>query len=202
MQNIIATDIIPGESRRPFFVPLIPLIRIEPTDFWNLGHKLFNTTPETFPVPFLAGDAFSPEFLKAVEPFYTTPTTPRPVISELTSLNPLCGHVSALSVCAIFHLFSTEEAQFQLAQNIAGLLSPETGSMILGYHVGRGEAGVRVERSPGGTEYRLFCHSPESWAELWDGKIFRKGTVRVDARLGDEMTDKKYQMLQWSVTRL
>ncbi|EJF60603.1 hypothetical protein DICSQDRAFT_155718 [Dichomitus squalens LYAD-421 SS1] len=182
MQNIITTDIIP--------------------DFWNLGHKLFKTTPKTFPIPFLAGDAFKPDFLEAVEPLYTAPSTPRLNLSELTSLNSLHGHVSVISVCAIFHLFSAEEAQFQLAQNIAGLLSSEPGSMILGYHIGREEAGVRVGQGTAGTDFRLFCHSPESWTELWDGKLFWKGTVRVEARLMDHTTDQTYQMLEWSVTRL
>ncbi|KAJ7853571.1 hypothetical protein B0H14DRAFT_3654160 [Mycena olivaceomarginata] len=38
---------------------------------WDLGHELFNSTPATFPVAFLAGDAFDPAFL---EPF--PPLTP------------------------------------------------------------------------------------------------------------------------------
>ena len=143
-----------------------------------------------------------PEFLKAVEPFYTKPSTARPVLSGMTSLNPLRGHVSAISVCAVFHLFSAEEAQLQLAKNIACLLSPEPGSMILGFHIGREEAGMSFGRSLGGTEFSLFCHSPESWAELWDGKLFRKGTVRVDARLWDHAATVEFQILQWSVTRL
>ena len=120
----------------------------------------------------------------------------------MTSLNPLRGHVSAISVCAVFHLFSAEEAQLQLAKNIAGLLSPEPGSMIFGFHIGREEAGMSGGRSLGGTEFSLFCHSPESWAELWDGKLFRKGTVRVDARLWDHAATVEFQILQWSVTRL
>jgi len=27
----------------------------------------------------------------------------------------------------------------------------------------------------------MFCHSPDSWTELWDGGVFEKWTVRVEA---------------------
>ena len=57
--------------------------------------------------------------------------------------------------------------------------------------------------------FQMFCHSPDSWRELWDGIIFRKGTVRVDtqlieverADLGGNTTARHWAML-WSVTRL
>ncbi|KAI0653584.1 hypothetical protein C8Q70DRAFT_927470 [Cubamyces menziesii] len=188
---------------------------LHPAEFWELGHKLFRSTPETFPVPFVAGDAFDPAHLAIVPPFYTPPDTPVPHLSTLTSLNPLRGHVSAIHASSFFHLFD-EEQQFQLAQALAGLLSSEPGSMILGSHGGRKEKGYRTET---GTQLRvgrkgpMFCHSPESWAELWDGQIFRKGTVKVDAILRD--SERKYletvpgvpsgvksYLLVWCITRL
>lgn len=29
----------------------------------------------------------------------------------------------------------------------------------------------------------MFCHSPETWKELWDGQVFEKGTVKVETEL-------------------
>ncbi len=69
---------------------------------------------------------------------------------------------------------------------MAALLSPEPGSMIFGSHVGRYEKGFRSERASKSIQRRnMFCHSPESWRALWDGEIFTKGSVRVDALLHD-----------------
>ncbi|KAI1797519.1 hypothetical protein LXA43DRAFT_877015 [Ganoderma leucocontextum] len=179
-------------------------------EFWDLGHKLFRSTPETFPVPFLPGDAFDPAFLEATGPFYSPPSEPRPDLSTITSLNPLRGHVSAIHASAFFHLFD-EEKQLQLAKALAGLLSPEPGSMLLGAHGGRPEKGLRVEMSRSNSHgITMFCHSPESWVELWDGQVFEKGTVKVDAGLVEikrpDLThvseETKFYFLWWSVTRL
>ena len=53
----------------------------------------------------------------------------------------------------------------------------------------------------------MFCHSPESWKELWDGQIFKKGTVKVEAGLVERQgnpynPNSKFYFLWWSVTRL
>ncbi|PIL22771.1 hypothetical protein GSI_15465 [Ganoderma sinense ZZ0214-1] len=158
-------------------------------EFWELGHKLFKSTPETFPVPFIPGDAFDPAFLRPTAPFTVSnpPRHPRPDLATLTSLNPLRGHVSAIHASSFFHLFD-EERQAQLARSLACLLSPEPGSMLLGAHRGLVEAGVRKEvRRGNASTIQLFGHSPESWKELWDGQVFEKGTVKVDALLSSEL---------------
>ncbi|PIL24459.1 hypothetical protein GSI_14213 [Ganoderma sinense ZZ0214-1] len=187
-------------------------------EFWELGHKLFKSTPETFPVPFLPGDAFDPVFLEPTAPFTAShpPPAPRPDLSTrtLTALNPLRGHVSAIHASAFFHLFD-EERQAQLARSLACLLSPEPGSMLIGGHRGLPEAGVWTDgrwRRAGEDGTVRFGHSPESWAALWDGQVFEKGTVRVEAVLreverapdvaGAESGDTKSYNLCWSVTRL
>ncbi|KAI0374559.1 hypothetical protein BV20DRAFT_1049336 [Pilatotrama ljubarskyi] len=183
-------------------------------EFWELGHKLFKSTPETFPIPFIPGDAFDPQHLEPVPPSYSPPGTPVPRLSTLTSLNPLRGHISAIHASAFFHLF-TEEQQARLARALAGLLSPEPGSMILGSHVGRPEKGLRLEGGqPSSTRTApMFCHSPESWRELWDGEVFKRGTVKVAAilqeREGRDLQDlpgfipgTRLYLLTWSVTRL
>lgn len=142
-------------------------------------------------------------------PFEAQPETPVPSLPTLTSLNPLRGHVSVIHASAFFHLFS-EERQLQLAKSLAGLLSPEPGSFILGVHGGRPEKGERIESiRPNSHGIKMFCHSPESWIELWDGQVFQKGTVKVDARLVpmerkdlNFSAEAKFYLLVWSVTRL
>ncbi|KAI1794945.1 hypothetical protein LXA43DRAFT_883162 [Ganoderma leucocontextum] len=176
-------------------------------EFWDLGHKLFKSTPETFPIPFIPGDAFDPAFLEATAPFYADgpPSDARPDLSAITSLNPLRGHVSAIHASSFFHLFD-EDAQFRLAKTLACLLSPEPGSMLLGAHRGLPEKGLRrLVRLGDAPDISLFTHSPDSWRELWDGQVFEKGTVRVEAVVHEvkrpDLTGVFY-FLWWSVTRL
>lgn len=94
-----------------------------------------------------------------------------------------------------------------LARALAGLLSPEPGSVIFGLHVGLAEKGFKSALSGG----LMFCHSPESWVQMWDGPVFEKGIVTVQAKLihverrdpkGDETPARSVALLVWSVTRL
>ncbi|RPD55373.1 hypothetical protein L227DRAFT_615445 [Lentinus tigrinus ALCF2SS1-6] len=185
-ESVIATDIVP--------------------EFWELGHKLFNTTPETFPVPFVPGDIFDPSFFEPTPPTYSPPATPVPNLSSVRTLTELRGHVSAITICAVFHVFETEEAQLKLARALASLLSPAPRSMIVGLHNGLPEKGFRQ-----GDSFHVFCHSPESWTEMWDGVVFKKGAVKVDARLVDKpgryvvdgvQSVRTASVLEWSVTRV
>ena len=126
----------------------------------------------------------------------------------------VAGHdVLQLRAADIEQVIVSIEKQLELAKALAGLLSPEPGSLILGAHGGRPEKGERIEyRRPNSHGNRMFCHSPESWIEIWDGQVFRKGTVKVDARLVEvERRDldqlalaeqAKFYLLVWSVTRL
>ncbi|TBU34845.1 hypothetical protein BD311DRAFT_828054 [Dichomitus squalens] len=189
VDNCVATDIHP--------------------EFWDFGHKLFGTTQETFPARFFAGDVFDPTHLEPVAAFTSAPATPRPDLPTLTSLNPLRGHVSAIHISAVFHLFSEEE-QVQLARSLAGLLSPEPGSIVFGLQSGRAEKGFRVEAGlPSSHGKQMFCHSPESWRELWEG-VFPPGTIRVDADVRELERDDlkpvadgaKFWVLTWCITRL
>jgi len=177
-------------------------------EFWDLGHELFKSTPETFPVPFITGDAFDPSNLETVAPYQAPPETPIPVLNTLTSLNPLRGHVSAIHASSFFHLFG-EEQQLQLGRSVAGLLSSEQGSIIFGSHVGQASKGFRKSSGPGAGN--MFCHSPETWKDLWENQIFKPGEVNVDAKL--KAIDREdfallgpnigqASILLWSVTRL
>ncbi|KAF8153998.1 hypothetical protein B0H34DRAFT_719962 [Crassisporium funariophilum] len=175
---------------------------------WDLGHELFRSTPETFPVPFVQGDIFDPSFLEAMVPVTkdSPATTPVPSLRTIVSFNPIRGHVSAVYVGAFFHLFSEEE-QERIARALAGLLSPEPGSMLLGCHGGMVKKGYW---KPTGLDYKMFGHSPESWKSMWEG-LFGKGNIEVKAELetwGGEFLDyfpgnkEAFQMMNWSVTRL
>ncbi|KAL6303050.1 hypothetical protein BKA93DRAFT_735608 [Sparassis latifolia] len=148
-------------------------------EFWNLGHSLFNSTQEKFPVPFLRGDALDEAFLPVSPPLRTPAETPAPALSSLTSLAPLHGRVSAIHASSFFHLFG-ESQQAQLAHSLGALLSPVPGSVIFGAHAGMPTPCALDEESSRKKQY--FCHSPQSWVELWEG-VFGEGMVQVDARL-------------------
>jgi len=190
-------------------------------EYWDLGHKLFRTTASEFPAHFLGGDAFDAAFFGGGPILDIPPTTPPPALADLKTLSPLNGHVSVIHASSFFHLFS-EEKQLELARKLAGLLSPVPGSMIVGMHVGQPEKGPWLERPTLRSGTQMFCHSPESWKELWDEEVFKKGKVKVEVVLraaqdifqmeGSKWVEAaqraelpgttNYQMLVWSVTRL
>ena len=162
-------------------------------------------------MPFLPGDIFDPAFLEPTAPVYAAPSTSAPTLSTVRTLTELRGHVSAIHISAVFHLFAEDE-QVRLAHLLGGLLAPEPGSIIFGLQSGRAEKGLRVEAgvpNSHGRQWQMFCHSPESWKELWEG-VFPEGTVRVDADLKElERDDLKpvgegarFWVLTWCVTRL
>lgn len=207
MAGAVASDIQKGVSDT-LRVTVSRLTRI--IDFWNLGHELFISNPKTFPVPFITGNVFDPSNLEPVTPFNDPPKTPMPALNTLISLNPLRGHVSVIHASSFFHLFD-EEKQFRLAQALAGLLSPSPGSVIFGSHSGQPVKGIRQSQMPGLLGGTRFCHSPESWKELWDGQIFERGRVMVEAVLRKfDRTEPSmpnwgssiHFWLIWSVTRI
>jgi hypothetical protein len=175
------------------------------TGFWDLGHKLFRTTPETYPAKFLAGDAFDDAHLSLTAP---VPSGPPPTVASVNTLTELRGHISAIHASSLFHLFN-EEKQLELGKRLAALLDPRPGSIIFGSH-----GGMPVKGQPSATFRRMFCHSPESWIQLWEEQIFEKGQVKVNAALwelnvisekeGTASVDNgtKFHWLSWSVERL
>ena len=75
---------------------------------------------------------------------------------------------------------------------------------------GRAEKGFRVEAGVVNSHGRqMFCHSPQSWRELWEG-VFPPGAVRVDADVRELAREDlrpvkegaKFWVLTWCVTRL
>jgi hypothetical protein len=104
-----------------------------------------------------------------------------------------------------FHLFSEEE-QLLIARQLATLLSPVPGSIIFGAHAGshvKGSVSIKYD----GLSKPLFCHSVDSWRDVWDGQVFTKGMVHVEAyitkykNLSPRLTSDGY-FLVWSITRL
>jgi hypothetical protein len=182
-------------------------------EYASLGHKLFKTTQETYPLAFVPGDVFDPNHLEITSPLATAQAPPEdrpsPDLLSLTSLNPLHGRVFAIHASAIFHLFG-EEKQLQLARALAGLLSPEPGSIICGVQRAAPEK-KGFELSIVGKGHRMWFHSPESWTELWDGLVFEKGVVKVQTELTqvdwkklqpDAPKDETITFMLWSVIRL
>ncbi|KAF8517680.1 hypothetical protein BU17DRAFT_49425 [Hysterangium stoloniferum] len=155
---------------------------------WVLGHELFGSTGETFPVPFVEGDILDNSVVGGSEPLPRPPlttavvTTDPPSVQGLTnSLLPLHGHVSAIYTGLFFHVFS-EEVQTDVARRLAALLSPLPGSIIFGIHVGLPEKGQHYDGAGG--RY-MFCHSPDSWRTMWEEEIFQPGSVKVEAKIVD-----------------
>ncbi|KAG2079285.1 hypothetical protein BDR04DRAFT_1086505 [Suillus decipiens] len=177
-KNIIASDVL--------------------NEFLQLSHELFKTTPASYPGCHLPGDVFDPAFLSVVGPSNDTSPTPAIDLSSLKSLNPLHGRISAINAISFFHLFN-EEKQLHVARALAGLLSAQPGSIICGQQVGAVEKGM-VNNSVAGPDHWLFAHSPQSWTSLWDGKVFKKGSVKVEAELV-EVASRRV-MIKWSVVRL
>ncbi|EKM48276.1 uncharacterized protein PHACADRAFT_266453 [Phanerochaete carnosa HHB-10118-sp] len=184
-------------------------------ELWDVGHKVFKSTPESFPVKFVAGDVFDDAFLARSGPVATPEAAdalvagsePSIDLSALTSLTPLRGKLSAIYASSLFHLFD-EERQSELARRLASLLSPTPGSFIFGAHIGNPEKGLILDyltaNAPAGT--RMFCHSPESWKALWEG-IFGEGKVETNAVLTtaqrpDTPVGVKTDFMAWSVKRL
>jgi hypothetical protein len=135
-------------------------------EFLALGQELFCTTASTAPITYVPGDAFDPAYIAPREPFYENPSEPPPPLSSVSaegSLTPLQGHVSVIHASTFFHLFGLED-QTKLAKRLASLLSPESGSLILGSHTGLKEKGVR--KAPDVARRDVWAHDPESWKEL------------------------------------
>jgi hypothetical protein len=202
-------------------------------EFADLAHKLFRTTQETYPIAFVPGDVFDPKHLEVVPPAAVVSESesaaahgpksatggpgdpPSPVsvpapdlLRSLTSLNPLRGRVFAIHASSFFHMFG-EEKQLHVARALAGLLSPEPGSVIFGMQVGLPEKGF--DPSVVHRDHRMWCHSPESWTQLWDGLVFENGVVNVQTTLVymgkkylelDAPQNTTFTVLVWSVTRL
>ncbi|KAG6329454.1 hypothetical protein ID866_9635 [Astraeus odoratus] len=171
-------------------------------EFFEIGHILFRTTKDTWPAHFVPGDALDPQILSVVPPTRAVTQKPMPDLSTLTSLNPLQGHCAVINAAAFFHLFN-EEQQLHLARALAGLLSPEPGSIICGAHAGKEEKGICTSQILG-SQYEFFCHSPQSWREMWDGIVFEKGEVEVRAILKEIVLPmgRNMKSLSWSITRL
>jgi len=81
-------------------------------------------------------------------------------------------------------------------------MSSLPGSTIFGANRGALVKGARYTLVDG-VQHQIFCHSSNSWNELWDGEIFEKGTVKVETEVfpvdrGGEIA----HWMKWSITRL
>ncbi|KAH9481458.1 Methyltransferase adrK [Psilocybe cubensis] len=226
----ISAVVVVGNDTRKVAVDGWPAENIVASDlrgeFWDCGHELFKSTPESFPATFIAGDVFDSSMLDMsdiqADAEAKQPPSIRP-LRGLTSLTPLKHQVSAIHASALFHLFP-EEGQRELARRLASLLLPEKGSIIFGQHGAMLEKGFRVEKKRSTDplfevrQAAMFCHSPETWKKMWEEDIFGPGEsgwqrpeemkIKVEAELKQverwdaDLVDndaKPYFVMNWSV---
>ncbi|KAG2038897.1 hypothetical protein BDR03DRAFT_917757 [Suillus americanus] len=82
---------------------------------------------------------------------------------------------------------------------LASLLSSQPGSVICGHQVGKAEKGISIVHVMG-CEHHTLAHSPKSWKSMWDGEVFEKGGIKVEAELVDfPLHRKTLTTMRWSV---
>ncbi|KAF8510350.1 hypothetical protein BU17DRAFT_55464 [Hysterangium stoloniferum] len=186
--------------------------------FHDLGHKLFKTDQNSYPIHFLQGDIFNPDFLSPESGGISTQIGQPPSLDTLTSLIPLQHHISVIHISSVFHLFD-ESQQCKLARLLGVLLSPLPGSIILGSQIGVPDQEDENWTKAGGNFLKLpsdFVNSPASWEAMWVGGdgIFKPEEVVLDTRVnlvflvGEENSPQDRQngsntacLMTWSITR-
>ncbi|KAL4073137.1 hypothetical protein V8B97DRAFT_2033393 [Scleroderma yunnanense] len=127
---------------------------------------------------FPAHNIVSTDIVQVVPPTRGPAQNSLPDLLSLTSLSPLHGHCSVITASVFFQLFTEE--QVHLARALAGLLSPEPGSLICSVNMGAKVKGL-VHYNTTGKDFNLFPHLEE----LWDGTVFEKGEIDVWAKYGE-----------------
>lgn len=153
-------------------------------EYNDLGHRLFKTTPETYPLAFIPGDIFE----LASEPNSKLASNdnigvePLPPLRTLTSLATLQSRVSVIHASSLFHLFPPEKQQ-KLAHIFASLLSPSSGSIIIGKQMAIDNKTGIHKWDFGNTVGQVWGYSVSAWEDLWMGDKgpFREGEVDAQA---------------------
>lgn len=76
--------------------------------------------------------------------------------------------------------------------------------MLFGIHSSRTTSGERVNPV---RHVKKYDFNPEDWVNLWDGVVFKKGTVVVDVELHDREKPRAAaaadtKLMVWSVKRV
>jgi hypothetical protein len=158
-------------------------------------------------VVFIQTDLLNQEYVTPGSPAKDAPDL-APDLVSLSSLNQLRGQVTAAHAAALFHLLS-EEQQLALAMSLGSLLADVSGATIFGWSTGLAEVGYN-EFEGTVSHPRQFCHSPSSREELWNGVVFPRGSVKVEARIMDFNYDVGVRLkggiplkrLEWAVRRI
>ncbi|KAJ3736724.1 hypothetical protein DFJ43DRAFT_988981 [Lentinula guzmanii] len=170
-------------------------------EFWDLGHEMFRSTPESFPAGFVGGDIFDDVILAPTigrsDDSNFIPNLERVNLRNLTSLAPLRHRVSAIYVCNVFHLFHAEK-QLDLARRLASLLTRQSGSVIFGSH---GVAPAQLAVTNVGPN---SFHSAESFASMW-ATLFEADSVEISWKVKVRPRKKlsvlgEWDIIWWSVT--
>lgn len=204
LENVVASDIQNGmiahsarKSCNAFNI-----------EYYDLGHQLFRTTPDTYPFSFIPGDVFD----LASQLFETRPNTEAlSPLRSLTSLAPLHSRVSVLHASSVIHLFPPEKQQ-RLAHIFASLLSPSSGSIIVGKQLAT-KSGINEWdfRNAVGC---AWSYSVSAWRDLWMGDKGPFKPEEVDAQvlesslpadIGNAAVGKSTAIitfLEWSLKRV
>jgi len=143
-------------------------------DLWELGNRLFKPRSDKCAIHFIHTDVM---LLEPREPCYEVPVIRHPVLSTQRDLTLLYNQVTCIHAGDIFHRLSEPE-QRGLAKRLGGLLCGMGGCVIFGQQPGMTRPGPKVD---GGVE--IYCHSPESWKDIWDGWVFNEGSVKCSTHL-------------------
>jgi hypothetical protein len=85
---------------------------------------MFQSSSDPFPTTFIHAD-----LLDQIQLIPGPPSNDAPDLANLSSLNQLRGHITAIHASALFHLFS-EEKQLALEHALGSLLAPVSGACI------------------------------------------------------------------------
>lgn len=155
-----------------------------PSEFIDLGYELFRDR-EKSRIKFIAGDIFNPKFLD-ITADKGLPSSPVPLTELSDSLQPLLHSISSIHAGSLFHLFD-EPTQFKLAEQMAFALSTRSGATIFGSHGALPKKGViaNLDSNDSNPSDGMFCHSPESWTEMWRQVWEKHGSDKLGGKWED-----------------
>lgn len=134
------------------------------TEFWELGFELFRDRDRIPNGLFLyPANLFDPD-----------------------SILSHSGKFGIIHMNAVFHLFDYEN-QVKMAKQVAKLLRPGPGALIVGQQSANFNAGEYPSRS-GDPNKSLYRHNSESWAQMWErvGKELASETGAEDFKFKAE----------------
>ena len=152
------------------------------SDFWPLGHELFQDK-EKFHATFIEAD-FLADPSEANEPGNTS------AVGNKHGLEDLKGRVDIAHAGAFLHLFDWDN-QARASRRIVSLSKP--GTIFVGYQMGNNPAREIQTGWGNNGGSKVFFHDKESFEKMWEEVGRTTGTkwkVEVEERPFDAMVEK------------